>query len=73
MKPLLLRVAMVGVLFLGIMVLFQPAVVKAQGGCNPTLRCQPPSQTKIGFCESSCFCAYPNGVRILDQADCTPF
>jgi hypothetical protein len=72
MKTLLLRVTMAGVLFLGIMVLFQPAVVKAQGSCNPTYRCLPPSQHKLGFCESDCFCAYPSGVRIWDPVDCTP-
>lgn len=71
MKTLLLRVAMVGVLFLGIVVLSRPAVVNAYG-CNPTLRCMPPSQHKLGFCESDCFCAYPSGIRILDKVDCTP-
>lgn len=72
MKALLLRVTMVGVLFLGVTVLTQPAVVSAGGGCDMRLRCMPPSQQKIGSCGADCYCYYPSGLRILDQVDCTP-
>lgn|SRR5215469_15829941 len=73
MKTLFLRAVMVVVLFLGVIVLSQPAVVRAGSFCDMRLRCMPPSQTKIGSCGSDCYCYYPNGTRILDEADCTPF
>lgn len=71
MKTLLLRVTMVGVLFLGVMILGHPAAVRASG-CNTSIRCFPPKAPSLGFCAADCYCNFSNGTRKFDPIDCTP-
>jgi hypothetical protein len=71
MKTLLLRVAMVGVLFLGMVIVSRPTVVKA-GGCFSNVFCSSndPNNTQLGTCSTNCFCNFPDGTREFNEPDC---
>lgn len=71
MKALLLRAAMVGILFLGAIILSQPTVVRASG-CDTSIQCLSKDGSKSGTCGSDCYCYFPDGTRQFDRIDCTP-